>query len=192
MFLATLLQYFTNGSSKDKFVTTVPGKYLTCRLQPFPIAYGNTFLVSSWNQLFCSGNSFWIFLFCCTMYVPYMLWRSWTLLPVLLARKLKRSFAPSYLRVKAKACRLVDDLVLLWRMYSATTVNVRRLVLTPARYTSVCFDESERLSSPDIRVALFFALLAFMQAMVLGEPKSLRSGWFSLCNTSLSDFQMYL
>ena len=119
-------------------------------------------------------------------------WRSWTLLPVLLARKLKRSFAPSYLRVKAKACRLVHDLVLLSRMYSATTVNVRRLVLTPARYTSVCFDESERLSSPDIRVTLFFALLAFIQAMVLGEPISLRSVWFSLCNTSLSDFQMYL
>ena len=92
---------------------------------------------------------------------------SWTLLLVFLARKLKRSFSPSCLRVKATACRLVYDLILLSRIYSATFVNVRRLVLTFARDTSVPFDESECLSSPDFRVALFFALLAFMQALVL-------------------------
>ena len=77
-------------------------------------------------------------------------------------------------------------------MYSATFENVMRLVLTFPRDTAVPFDERERLSLPDFRVALFFPLLAFMQALVLGEPISLRSEWFSLCSTSLSNLQMYL
>ena len=117
---------------------------------------------------------------------------SGTLLLVFLARKLKRSFSPSCLWVKAIARRLVYDLILLPRMYSATFENVRRLVLTFPRDTAVPFDEREHLSSPDFRVALFFPLLAFMQALVLGEPISLRSGWFSLCSTCLSNLQMYL
>ena len=163
---------------------------MTCILQPFSIAYGNAFLVYGWNQLFYSRHSFWIFLFCCTLHAPYM--SSWTLLLVFLARKLKRPFSPSCLRVKTTTCRLVYDLILLSRMYSATFVNVRRLVLTFPRDTYVHFDGGERLSSPDIWVALLFALLTFMQALFLGEPISLRSRWFSICSTSLSDLQMYL
>ena len=86
---------------------------------------------------------------------------SWTLLLVFLARKLKRLFSSSCLRVKAIACRLVYDLILLPKMYSATFVNVRRLVLTFPRNTVVPFDERERLSSPDFRVTLFFCLNGF-------------------------------
>ena len=80
----------------------------------------------------------------------------WTLLLVFLARKLKRLFSPSCLRVKAIACRLVYDLILLPKIYSAAFVNVRRLVLTFPRNTAVPFDERERLSSPDFRVTLCF------------------------------------
>ena len=47
------------------------------------------------------------------------------------------------------------------RIYSATFVNVRCLVLTFTRDTSVPFDESERLSLPGFRVALFFCLVGF-------------------------------
>ena len=146
MFLAALLQEFTNISSKDKFVYTVPGKYLTCSLQPFPIAFGKAFLVSSWNQLFRSGNSFWIFLFCCTMHAPYTFNELLDTFARISCKKLKRYFSLSCLWVKAIACRLVYDLILLSRMYSPTFINVRRLVLTFARDTSVLFDESESLS----------------------------------------------
>ena len=104
--------------------------------------------------------------------------RFWTLLPVFLASKLEMSFPPSGMQVKVIACRLVYDLIRLSRMYFATFVNVRRLVLTIARDTSVAFDESERLSSPDFWVALFFAILAVMQALVLREPISLSQGGF--------------
>ena len=83
----------------------------------------------------------------------------WTLLLVFLARKLKRIFSSSCLRVKAIACRLVYDLILLPKMYSAVFVNVRRLLLTFPRNTAVPFDERERLSSPDFRVTLFFFCL---------------------------------
>ena len=114
------------------------------------------------------------------------------LLLVLLGRILKRFFSTFCLRVKAIACRLVYDLIVLLRMYSITFVNVRRLVLTFPRDTAVPFDEKELSNSPDYQVALFFALLAFMQALVLGEPIFLRSRCFSLCSTSLSDLQMYL
>ena len=92
---------------------------------------------------------------------------SWTVLLVFLARKLKRVFSLSCLWVKAIACRLLYDLILLSRMYSATFLNVTRLVLTFPRDTAFPFDERERLSLPDIRVDLFFALLAFMQALVV-------------------------
>ena len=101
---------------------------------------------------------------------------SWTLLLVFFVRKLKISFSPSCLRVKATACKLVYDLILLSRMYSETFVNVRLFVLTFARDTSVPFDEIQRLSSPDFRVALIFALLASIQALVLRESISLKSG----------------
>ena len=102
---------------------------------------------------------------------------SWALLLVFLARKLKSSFSPSWLGINAIACRLVYDLILLSRMYSATFVKWH-LVLTFARDTSVPFDESEHLSSPDFWVALFFALLAFMLALVLKEPISQGQGGF--------------
>ena len=117
---------------------------------------------------------------------------SWTILLVFLARKLKRYFSSSCLWVKAIACRLVYDLILLSRMYSAAFVNVRCLVLTFPRDTAVPLDERECLSSPDFRVALFFAFLVFLQALDLGKPISLRSGWFSLSGTCFSDLQMYL
>ena len=117
---------------------------------------------------------------------------SWTILLVFLARKLKGSFSPSCLWVKAIACRLVYDLILLSRMYSATFINVKCLVLTFPRDTAVPFDERECLSSPDFWVALFFAFLVFLQALDMGKPISLRSGWFSLSGTCFSDLQMYL
>ena len=72
---------------------------------------------------------------------------SWALLLVFLAKKLNKYFSLSYLGVKAIAYRLVYDLILLSRMYSATFVNVRRLVLTFPRDTAF-FYERERLNLP--------------------------------------------
>ena len=70
------------------------------------------------------------------------------------------------------------DLILFSRMYSATFINLTRLVLTFERDISVPFDESESLSSPDFRVALLFALLAFVKALILEEPISLKNRFF--------------
>ena len=95
----------------------------------------------------------------CMLHIRSM--SSWTLSLVFLPRKLERSFSPSYLRVKAIVCILVYDVILLSRMYSATFLNVRRLALTFQRDTSVPFDKSEHLHSPEFRVALFFCLVGF-------------------------------
>ena len=105
------------------------------------------------------------------------------LLLVFLVRIIKRFFSPFCLRVKVIACRLVYDLIVLPRMYSVTFVNVRRLVLTFPGDIAVPFDERELSNSPDIQVTLFFCLVGFMQALVLGELIFLRSEWFSLGST---------
>ena len=117
---------------------------------------------------------------------------SCTLFEVFQARKLKSSFSPSCVHVKAIPCRLVYVLILLSRMHSAMFENVKQFFFTFARGPSFLLDERDHLCSADLQMVVFFALFAFMQVLVFGEPIFLRSGWFSLWNTSLSNFQIYL
>ena len=111
-----------------------------------------------------------------------------TLLLLFLERKRKGCFSPFCLWVKAIACRLVCGLILLSRISSSKFINIRRLVLTFVRDTSVPFDKIQHSSLPDFEVALFFTLLILILALALGKPIFLRSGCLSLCDTSLSDF----
>ena len=112
--LVKQLKICPKGSKRKLFLQFSTNLCLTRSLQLFPIAYGNMFLVS-WFPVETNFSILEIVSELSLSATPYIFHRqsmtSCTLLLVFFARKLKKSFSPSCLQVKAIPCRLWPDSV---------------------------------------------------------------------------------